>query len=540
MNKKLRTMATAVLSLAIPTLLTAQAPNLGVAADFVLFSSTGAVTNTGHTILTGNVGTNSGSSTGFGNVNGVMHDGGPVSAQCAADLLAAYNDLSGTVPTHFPAALLGNGQTLTAGVYSIGEAAVLNLELRLNAQNNPNAVFIFLIDGAFSTNALSRVTLLNGALACNVFWVTEGLVNMAAGTTMRGTIIANNAAIVMQTGDTLEGRAFSTAGAITVSGLVGRTPLGCGSPVLVGPAAPTLGAVTCFGIFSADGPVSNTGTTTIMGDVGANGGLTTGFDQQLVTGTIHPSPNLTTSQAASALQVAYGQLGALVADITLLYPAQFGQGLELTPHVYIMNGEVTFTDTVYLNAQNNANAVFVIKVYGAFAASALSKVKLINGAQAKNVYWMVNGAIDLGNQCDFSGTIISQGAINITTGAMIHGRILNGVGAVGTASIAGIADMIPSSCNPTVGIADAEDTDTQVVFHPNPFAGALTVRMPNASATNAVELTLYNALGKRVLSCSLNSISTSLDVHALDAGVYFYQITGSNSLIATGRVIAVD
>src|SRR4051812_9262417 len=111
--------------LLFPLLTFAQAPALGTAASFVLFSSHGAVTNTGITHLTGNVGTNSGSSTGFGNVNGSMHDGDAASAQCAADLLIAYNQLNAATATHFPAPLLGNGQTLTAGVYSIGSASTL-------------------------------------------------------------------------------------------------------------------------------------------------------------------------------------------------------------------------------------------------------------------------------------------------------------------------------------------------------------------------------------------------------------------------------
>ena len=64
---------------------------------------------------------------------------------------------------------------------------------------------------------------------------------MASGTTMRGTIIANNAAINMNTGDTLEGRALSTTGAVTVDGVLAYTPIGCGSPVLTGPTAPMLG-----------------------------------------------------------------------------------------------------------------------------------------------------------------------------------------------------------------------------------------------------------------------------------------------------------
>jgi len=95
----------------------------------------------------------------------------------------------------FPSDLLGNGQILTPGVYSISDATTLNLDLILDGQSSGDAVFIFQIGASFSTNADSKVKLINGAQACNVFWKVEGLVSMASGTTMRGTVIANNAAI---------------------------------------------------------------------------------------------------------------------------------------------------------------------------------------------------------------------------------------------------------------------------------------------------------------------------------------------------------
>jgi len=59
---------TAVILLLTPTLNFAQAPPLGTAAGFVLFSTIGAVGNTGISQITGNVGTNNGAITGFGNV----------------------------------------------------------------------------------------------------------------------------------------------------------------------------------------------------------------------------------------------------------------------------------------------------------------------------------------------------------------------------------------------------------------------------------------------------------------------------------------
>ncbi len=371
----------------LPGVQHAQAPNLGTAADFVLFSSDGAVSNTGLSQITGNVGTNNGSSTGFGNVNGVMHDADGASAQCATDLLTAYGQLFAAIPAFFPAPLLGNGQTLNAGVYSIFGGATLNGNLILDAQNDPSAVFIFQLEGAFSTAAQSSVQLVNGAQACNVFWKVEGLVDMATGTYMVGNIVANNAAIILNSGTTLEGRALSTTGAVTVHDVLAYIPSGCGKPLLKGPDVPALGAVECYGIFSGDGPVSNSGITTINGDVGTNVGLTTGFDPLLVTGMVHPIPDVSTGEAAADLLLAYNYTNGLAPDIELLFPAQFGGGLVLTPHTYLLNGATTFTGDLYLNAEGNTDAVFVIKIEGALSTGTYANVILINGARPINVYW---------------------------------------------------------------------------------------------------------------------------------------------------------
>ena len=78
----------------------------GTSANFIAFTTTGAVVNTGLTQLTGTLGTNNGPVTGFGNVNGVMHIGDGASAQCAADLLIAYNQLNTTTANFFPSNLI--------------------------------------------------------------------------------------------------------------------------------------------------------------------------------------------------------------------------------------------------------------------------------------------------------------------------------------------------------------------------------------------------------------------------------------------------
>jgi hypothetical protein len=533
-TKLLNTLTALTLCLA-PALNFAQAPPLGTAADFVLFSTNGAVSNTGITHLTGNVGTNNGFSTGFGNVNGVMNDNNGVSAQCAADLLIAYNQLNSTVPNYFPAPLLGNGQILIAGVYSISAAATLNLDLTLNALGDPNAVFIFQIQGPLSTNADSKVKLINGAKACNVFWKVEGLVSMASGTTMRGTVIANNAAINMNTNDTLEGRALSTAGAVTVDGVLAYTPVGCGSPFLTGPAAANLASTACYALFSSNGAVTNAGTTYVTGDVGTNVGLTTGYSPIDVTGNVHPIPDGSTAACAADLGNVYTYLNTLNYDIELLYPAQFGNNLVLTPHTYLLNAATVFTDTLYLNAQGNTNAVFVIQINGALSTSTYAKVLLINGTQAKNVFWKIEGATEINDYSIFVGTIIcNNGAVSINTGVNLNGRALTTTGELTTAAI--IA-TIPAACIPT-DIAAETESKNEAVLYPNPFSSSITISLNETSQMGNTELRIYNVLGAIVMKTNVTKQTTTIETSDLTSGIYFYNVIKNNKIIQSGKLVS--
>lgn len=459
MKSKILIQLTAALLFLIPIITFGQSIQLGSAANFVLFTTDGAMNNTGISQITGNVGTNNGSSTAFGNVNGQMHDNDLASAQAASDLLIAYNQLDNAIPTFFPAPLLGNGQVLTAGVYSIAAASTLNLELTLDG--NANSVFIFQIEGPLSTNANSSIKLINGAKACNVFWKVEGLVDMASGTTMRGNIIANNSAINMNTNGTLEGRAFSTAGAITVDGVLAYTPTGCGSPLLTGPALPNLASIACYSLFTGNGAMTNVGTTHLLGDVGTNVGLTTGFNPLLVIGMIHPIPDASTAACATDLGNVYTYLNTLPVDIELLYTVQFGRNLVLTPHTYVMNGATTFTDSLYLNAEGNANAVFVIQINGALETSTYAKVILINGAQAKNVFWKMDGAVDINSYSIFNGSIIcNNGAVSLNKGAIINGRVYT---TDGEFTVDSIRITMPSTCEP-VGVKTIKQDDVAQVY----------------------------------------------------------------------------
>ena len=538
MKTKLLISLTTVLLFLMPNANFGQSINLGTAANFVLFSTNGSVSNTGISQLTGNVGTNNGSSTAFGNVNGVMHDQDGVSAKCAEDLLLAYNTISSTTSTFFPAPLLGNGTTLIPGVYSISGAASLNLGLTLDAKGDANAEFIFKINGTLSANADAKIYLKNGAQACNVYWVAEGQVSLAPGTFMRGTIIANNAAIVINSLDTIEGRALSTAGAITIDGTLAYTPTGCGSPYLSGPIAPDFKSVACFTLFTSNGPVENTGISTIQGSIGTNVGSVTGFNPLLVTGNVHLIPDGTTSQCSTDLLSAYNYLNTLPDDIELLYPEQFGRNLVLTPHTYIMKAACTFTDSLYLNAQGNPNAVFVIKINGALTTSTYSKVILINDAQAKNVYWKIEGAVNINDYSVFCGTIVcNNGALGaINTGVVLNGKALLTTGALSTASI---TSTMPAVCDITVTGNVIPNAENKIItFAPNPFNAYTTISLNDAFSTINYDLKVYNVLGKMVLNTPVTSQVTTLKTSDLHSGIYFYKVTSNGKLIQSGKLIS--
>ena len=197
-------------------------PNLGESSNFVLFTSTGAIGNTGTSIITGDIGTSAGAVTGFGApsvVNGVIHIANGATTQASTDLTAAYNQLSSLTPTvtNHPAAF--GTETIFQGIYNVGGAGSVGGTLILDGEGNSSAIFVFKIGGAFTVGAASTIILVNGTKASNVFWLADGAVSMGAYVTMSGTLIANGA-ISMGDGGILNGRLLSTTGAIAIYNVV--------------------------------------------------------------------------------------------------------------------------------------------------------------------------------------------------------------------------------------------------------------------------------------------------------------------------------
>ncbi len=236
----------------------------------------------------------------------------------------------------------------------------------------------------------------------------------------------------------------------------------CLQPVALGAAAP-------FGIIGDSAGMTNQGTLTLInGDIGttavstavtgfhdAGPGCTyteTGDNMGTVNGLIYTAPPpptiqcpdegtaatlMVAQQAAAAAQIAYDELAALPANLGAANLA----GLTLAPGVYtapapggsfrIEGGDLT------LDAQGNTNAVWVFQMattltVGGPGAAFPQNVLLINGAQAKNVFWQVGSAatINAAGGGTVVGTIIAQAGAAVSTAGnvgivTINGRLLS-------------------------------------------------------------------------------------------------------------------
>jgi hypothetical protein len=187
---------------------------LGNAASYSLLAGTGVV-NTGSTTLSGELGLSPGGSISGGpTVAGATHDKDAASAAAQTASVTAYNEVNARAPHRGVVGNLG-GQTFRAGIYSSAAALALTGTLTLDAENNPNAIFIFQTDGAMDTAASSNVVLINGASAANVYWQAEGAVGTGADSTFRGTILTAGA-VTLGNNTKLIGRALST-GTVTMA-----------------------------------------------------------------------------------------------------------------------------------------------------------------------------------------------------------------------------------------------------------------------------------------------------------------------------------
>jgi hypothetical protein len=196
-----------------------QAPvALASAASFVVLAGS-TVTSTGPTSILGDLGVSPGTAiTGFppGTIVGAEHAGDPTAAQGVADLTTAYNNTAGRTLCAITVAGNLGGQTLTPGLYkSTSSLAVSAGDLTLDAQGDPDGVFIFQMASTLTTTPGRQVILSGAAKSTNVFWQVGTSATLGTTTAFQGTIMASQA-ITLGTGATLNGRALAMIAAVAL------------------------------------------------------------------------------------------------------------------------------------------------------------------------------------------------------------------------------------------------------------------------------------------------------------------------------------
>lgn len=523
----------AIALLTFPKTSLSQQLNLGTLGDFSAFSSNGAISNTGESTLEGSIGSNAGAITGFEfpTNSGNIHSANATTTQAKIDLFKVYihlSDLPVTHTTHPPA--FGTGETISPGVYSIAGAGSVAGTLILDGQGDTDAAFIIKFEGAFTTAASSNIILINGARACNVFWISEGAISIGASSNLKGTLIAHPGAITIAAGSNLEGRMLSTEGAINFGPGIASLPLG---PITIPIKCESfcdntiLGSVADFALFTNLGAVANTDTSGIIGHIGSNDGAVSGFTSSTVVGSFYAA-NSVTAQAKIDLDTAYNHLINLETTNPSHTPA-FGSGENVTAGVYSIPQAGSLAGTITLDGQDDPNAFFLFKFSGAFSVAAQSKVILINGARRCNIFWVAEGAISMGTFTYMKGTLIANNGAN-TMGANgnLEGRMLSRNGAIGFSTGVIYTNKLCSQ-EGTLGQESEIFPIEKFAMYPVPTKDVLNVNFVIGSAFNKnINFLITDITGKILIrntwTIDSNVVQKTINTGQLQTGVYLLQL----------------
>jgi type VI secretion system secreted protein VgrG len=191
---------------------------LGNADSYAVLAGS-AITNTGATVISGNLGLSPGSAiTGFppGIVNGTIHSADAHASAAQADALTAYNALAGYAVTQNLTGQNLGGLTLTPGVYKFDSSAGLTGALTLDLLGNTDSLFIFQIGSTLTTASNSSVIMSDGAGCCNVFWQIGSSATLGTNTDFVGNILALTSITLTTGAGIVDGRALALNGAVTL------------------------------------------------------------------------------------------------------------------------------------------------------------------------------------------------------------------------------------------------------------------------------------------------------------------------------------
>ena len=295
--------------------------NLGTAETYGVLGAS-AVTNTGPTVVNGDVGVSPDTSvTGFGGlpngtINGTLHQTDAAAAQAQTDTTTAFNVAASLTPTATGLTEL-SGLSLTPGVYS-GGALSLSNNNTLTLAGSAQSVWVFQAASTLTIGSATSIIVTGGASACNVFWQVGSSATIGTGAAFQGTILAQES-VTATTGATVVGRLLARVAAVTLDTNTITAPTGCPPP-----GTPSQTAVPV--ITSSTPPAATAGTPY----------------SYTITATGNPAPTYTVSA------------GTLPAGLTLGGTTGTIAGTPTTP------GSSTFTITASNGQTPDASATYTV------------------------------------------------------------------------------------------------------------------------------------------------------------------------------------
>ena len=281
-------------------------------------------------------------------------------------------------------------------------------------------------------------------------------------------------------------------------------------PIALGDAASfaVLGAtkVTDAGISTLNGSVGvSPGTAITGGMVITNGGTHTGAESAAQDAKVSAQAAYTAALSRTSTQV-------VAADLSIAGPAGSN---TLAPGVYSSASSLGLTDTLILDGGGDPDAVFIFQAGSTLTTASSSKIELVNGAQAANVFWQIGSSATLGTSSTFIGTIVADISVTSTTAVEVDGRLLALNGAVtmdgGKVTIPVTVPGVPTGVSAVAGNTEA------------------VVSWTAPANTGGSLITGYTVTSSGGQTATVSGTGTSVTVTGLTNGTaYTFTVTATN------------